>query len=258
MMKLVKRFIFLICLFFIFGSLVDAKQVDVHLFWGEGCPHCAHEKDFLKDINKKYDDVSINLYEVWNNESNALLLDDVKSSFGSENSSSVPYTVVGNRSFSGYNANIGLQIENAIKDCSKMKCSNVVGDISKNGKFTVDVDKSMNDKVVIPIIGEVNAKNVSLPIVAVVIGFVDGFNPCAMWILLFLISVLIGIPSKKKRWLIGLTFLLTSAFVYFLFMVAWLNITLQIKDVVVLRIIIAFVGLIGGFINLRSYFKSTS
>lgn len=77
-----------------------------------------------------------------------------------------------------------------------------------------------------------------------------------MWVLLFLITVLIGMNDRKKMWILGSTFLITSAVVYLLFMVAWLNITLKMRDIAILRMIIAFIALIAGAINLNSYFKA--
>ena len=108
----------------------------------------------------------------------------------------------------------------------------------------------------LPLIGKVNMKNVSLTTSAIVIGLVDGFNPCAMWILLFLISVLIGMKDRKRMWTLGLTFLLTSALVYMLIMLSWINIAVKITTIVWIRNIIALVAIIGGLLNLRSFIKS--
>ena len=83
--------------------------------------------------------------------------------------------------------------------------------------------KEENSTFDLPILGEVDAKDVSLPLIAVVLGFVDGFNPCAMWILIFLITMLFTMKDKKKMWILGLTFILTSGVVYLLFMLTWLK-----------------------------------
>ena len=108
---------------------------------------------------------------------------------------------------------------------------------------------------VIPILGEIDAKKVSLPLVAIVIGAVDGFNPCAMWVLLFLIGMLFHMKDKKKMWILGITFLLTSAVMYLLIMAAWLKVALSFMTVVWLRIFIAIVALVAGLVNLNSYIK---
>ena len=107
----------------------------------------------------------------------------------------------------------------------------------------------------VPLLGKVNVKKVSLPLIAISIGLVDGFNPCAMWVLLFLISMLIGMKDRKRMWIIGLSFLLTSALIYLLFMVAWLNAATLLLSINIVRVIIGFVAIIGAIINLSSYIK---
>jgi cytochrome c biogenesis protein CcdA len=77
-----------------------------------------------------------------------------------------------------------------------------------------------------------------------------------MWVLLFLISVLIGMKDRRRMWAIGLTFLLTSAFVYLLIMLSWISIAVKITTIVWVRNVIAVIAVIGGVINLKSFFKS--
>ena len=255
-MKLIKKIFLAICLFWLIPMIGQAKEeVDLYLFWGDGCPHCAHEKEFLKELQQEDKDLNLHLYEVWNDEDNAELMEKVKESFDLETTSSVPFTVIGNRVFSGYSDSIASQIEDAIKTCHKERCENVVGKIASGSNIKVEEKNTMSDIVDLPILGIVNVKDVSLPLIAVVIGFVDGFNPCAMWILIFLISMLLGMKNKKRMWALGLTFLATSALPYLLFMVAWLSITLKISQILIVRIIIAIIALIGGIVNLRSFIK---
>ena len=134
------------------------------------------------------------------------------------------------------------------------KADRAKGVILVNGKNILDGDS--NTKRHIPIIGDIDMKTVSLPLVSIVIGFVDGFNPCAMWVLLFLITMLFNMKDKKKMWILGMTFLVTSALVYLLIMLAWLNVAVSFTGNNIIRMLIALVALIGGFINLRSYVRS--
>lgn len=76
-----------------------------------------------------------------------------------------------------------------------------------------------------------------------------------MWILIFLISMLITIEDKKKMYLLGTTFILVSAIIYYLFMVSWLNITIFLGSITIIKIIIASAAIIGGGYNLYSFFK---
>lgn len=147
----------------------------------------------------------------------------------------------------GFNTTISSQIEDKIKSISN---DNNVNNDDKNDQKE---DKTIYD---IPLIGKVDIKKVSVLLVSIVIGIVDGFNPCAMWVLLFLISTLLGMKDRKRMWIIGLTFLLTSALVYMVIMLGWLEIVVNITTSILIRNIIAVIAVIGGLINLRTFIKS--
>ena len=135
-------------------------------------------------------------------------------------------------------------------------------DGSYDGKKIVDEfgkeEKKTDEEVTVdvPFFGKFNLKNFSLTSAAALIGLIDGFNPCAMWILLFLISVLIGMKDRKRMWALGLTFLVTSALVYMLIMLSWISIAVKITTIVWVRNIIAVVAIVGAIINLKSFFAS--
>jgi thiol-disulfide isomerase/thioredoxin len=262
--RIIKLCLLLVIL--LFPLVVNAKENNntLYLFHGDGCPHCAEEINYLNSIEKKYKNLKIVKYEVWYNEENSEFLTDVKSSFGVDNSY-VPTTIIGNTIFTGYSESAGSKIERAIKFYSENEYIDQVQNI-KNGTFdsnslTDDFEKEEEKSdsemtIKLPLLGKVNLKRVSLTSAAVVIGLVDGFNPCAMWILLFLISILIGMKNKKRMWALGLAFLITSALVYMLIMLSWIQIAVKITTVIWIRNIIAGVALIGSFINIRSYLKS--
>ena len=259
-MKYLKLLIITFIIFLINPIGIMAKEkVDLYLFYSDACPHCAKEKIFLEDMKSKYNNLNIHLYEV-SNEENDKLMGEVKSTLNSDNPY-VPYTVIGTRSYTGYNDNVGSQIEASIKEYSNKKHRDIVGEILGTS-IKPDDDELFEDdpinegNVTIPILGEINPKEVSLPIIAIVIGTIDGFNPCAMWVLLFLISMLLGMKDRKRMWALGLTFLVTSAFIYLLFMVAWLKISMSISSIGWVKLLIALVALAGGFVNLKSYYKS--
>ena len=245
-------------------TLVSAKEVNLYLFHGDGCPHCAKEREYLKEIEKEYDDVNIHLYEVWYDTDNQELMEKVKKELNSS-TNYVPLTIIGDKYTVGFNDNTKLMIKNNIEKCLKEECEDVVGNVlaGKTANETTikkevkeqkkDKEDSIKD---LPILGKVDVKKVSLPIIAAVIGLVDGFNPCAMWVLVFLISMLLGTKDRKKMWILGLTFLFTSAFIYLLFMVAWLNVAIKMNTVIWLRITIAIIAIIAAFINLKSFYKS--
>lgn len=77
-----------------------------------------------------------------------------------------------------------------------------------------------------------------------------------MWVLLFLISMLIGMKDKRRMWTLGITFLLTSALIYLLFMLAWLNVANLLTSISFVRLLIGLVAICGAFVNLYGYFKN--
>ena len=264
-MKKIIRLLLVFIITLLFPLFVNAKEkVTLYLFHGDGCPHCAAEIEYLDSISSKYKNLEIIKYEVWYNEENANLLKDVESSFELTRSG-VPTTVIGDILIQGFGSGTGEKIERAINFYENNSYTDQIQKI-KEGTFNKEdlnkdfdeleekTDNSMTIKV--PLLGKTNLKKISLVSSAIVIGLIDGFNPCAMWILLFLISVLIGMKNRKRMWALGLTFLTTSALVYMLIMLSWISIAVKITTIIWVRNIIAIVALIGAIINIRSYIKS--
>ena len=245
----------------LFPMAINAEEVNLYLFHSQDCTHCQSERKWLESIKDKYDNLNIYEYEITRNSDNSALLDKVKERLSST-SNYVPFTVIGEQHWIGWNEDNKAKIIEAIEnyDFSKRDIVNeAINNVSgeKIGNTEVPIEDS-DDKTefTVPVLGKIDAKKVSLPIMAMVIGFVDGFNPCAMWVLIFLISMLLGMKDKKKMWTLGLTFLISSGLVYLLFMLAWLNIAVSLSSIRWIQLIISAVALIGAFVNLRSYFKS--
>ena len=142
------------------------------------------------------------------------------------------------------------------KKINGMTSSEVKAEILKNleKELNEDIEKLEKNIVDLPIIGKKVIKGYYIPIVAIILGFIDGFNPCAMWILLFIINMLFNMKDKKRMWILGFAFLFTSAFVYFLAMLGLKSI-LSILAVGIVQKLIALVALIGGIVNLNSFRK---
>lgn len=222
------------------GIKVDNKKINLYMFKGYGCPHCAQEEKWLKEIANEYGDyLNIYEFEVWYNEENSNYLNEVRSVLGDTKSNGVPYTVIGDSYFVGYSEAIGSRIESKIKEYIKLD----------------ENTSSSTDSADIPVLGNVDMKTVSIPLVAVVLGFIDGFNPCAMWILLLLINMCIMAKDKKKMKIIGLTFVLVSGLIYFLSMLG-IGIILDLTTVIYIRTIIACLAIIFGIYNLYVYIKT--
>ena len=264
----IKKFLIILVVSLIFLPISvkadNNETVNLYLFYGKGCPHCKALEEYLDEIESDYPNLKVHLYETWYSRTNSKKLNKISSLLDKE-VKGVPFTIIGGKSFSGFSGNeTGEEIKEAIEYYSKTenKCNDVVGNylkVTEENEYEDCYENSMskkNFKVSVPFIGEVALKNLSLPIISILLGLLDGFNPCAMWILLFLISMLLNMKDKKKMWLLGITFLIASAIMYLLFMVSWFNLAKYIGSILYVRIIISIVAIIGGIINLRDYFKN--
>ena len=257
-MKYIKYFLLMLFLLLVTNNVYAKEKVKLYLFYGDGCPHCASEKEFVDKLQQDDNNLEVIMYEVRHNEENAILMNEVKASLD-KNNQYVPFTVIGKESFTGFNSSFENAIKNAIENCEKNKCVDIVSTI-KNSE-TIDNQKIeeteiKKDTITLPFLGNVEIKSVSLPLIAIILGLVDGFNPCAMWVLIFLISMLIGANNRKRMVSLGTLFLTTSALIYALFMVAWLKIVLTMTQIAMIKIAIGLVALIGAGWNLYSFYKS--
>lgn len=242
-------------LFFILPvtALANNDQADVYLFWAEGCPHCAVEKEFLAELVKQdayKNKVEIHLYEVSEQGSlQALKMFAEKLDFSI---SSVPITVIDNWYVIGFNeASIASDIQSHIDAVLTLEGSRLP--VSPN---VGELPELETNKIDLPVIGTIDLKVWSLPAITIIMGLLDGFNPCAMWALLFLISLLLGMNDRKRMWILGSAFIVISSLVYFVFMAAWLNLIIFLGFIIWVRLLIGLVALFGGGVNLRKFWQN--
>lgn len=246
-----KKLILFVFSFFVLIN-VSAKTAKVYLFYGDGCPHCAEFEKFVSKNKDKYNFEVIS-YETWYSKENSELLSKLYERFN-DKKAGVPYIVIGNQRLVGWSSTIEEQFISLVKKNRQNDYCSIVEDVI-NGTENCEVGTDITGKVKVPFIGYVEPEEASLGLIAMIIGLVDGFNPCAMWVLLFLLSVLINMKDRKRMWAIGFAFLFTSAAVYFLIMGSWISVVSKMSDIIVLRNIIAVIAVIGGLYNLYSYFK---
>jgi len=212
------------------------NQAEINFFYSAICPHCAKEEEFLKELKNQYPEIEIKEYEVISSQENQKILNEFyeKYQVPQKERGWVPVTFTPTKYFIGFTEQIGAEIESCIKEC-------LLG------------EKPTSQKIKIPILGEVDLSKMSLPVLTLTIGALDGLNPCAMWILLFLIALLINTRSRKRMWLIGGTFILASGIVYYLILTAWLNLFLAISYVNLTRILIGVFALGVGAWQIKTF-----
>ena len=259
-----KMFLKVILLLFILSPVfVNAKEVNLYLFHSKDCLHCKAELKWLNEIKDDYDYLNVHEFEVTRNEDNSGLLEKVKTKFQT-NTPYVPFTVIGEQYWIGFGDNTKSEILEYIETYDN-NSRNIVEEAiqgnldvveKNNNQDEEDTENATKYEKDIPLLGKVNVKEVSIPLMSIVIGLVDGFNPCAMWILIFLISILMGMNNRKRMWILGLTFIITSALVYLGFMFAWFNVAVSLLQIMWVRFIVALFAIIGAGINLNSWYKS--
>ena len=255
-----KKYLLLLLLVFLIPIKVLANEtVNIYVFHNQECPHCKRAITYLNELQENDANIKIYTYEISQetNAYNRTLFHKAEEALDIE-VMSVPFVVIGNNYYIGFNDNfkdtyvetINFYKNNNYKD----KVGIALGLIDDNTNEEISLENK-DYKLDIPLLGTIDLKKLSLPVISIVIGLVDGFNPCAMWVLIFLITILFNIKDKRKMWILGLTFILASAFVYFLFMMAWLKMSDFVNSVSTLKIIISLFAITFGIINVYKYFK---
>lgn len=227
-------------------SGTDGK-LQLHFFYLDTCQHCAKQKIFNERLKDKYPEVEFAYHEV-SRAREAGIMERMGAEIGFS-AESVPVTVICGQYFEGYRSDetTGAEIDKAISDCVGKK---------EDQKQAISRNNETKNKVEIPILGEISPADYSLPALAVVLGLIDGFNPCAMWVLVYMIGIALTLRDRRKIWILVGAFVLSSGALYFLFMTAWLNAFLLIGYLRIVTILVGLAALGGGIISIREYIRT--
>lgn len=226
------------------GTASPGEGYKVYFFYLPGCSHCEAQEPFNEKLESEYPSINITPHDATTPAGIALLHEKL-GELGVENEPDFPITIFGNQAFGGWESEetTGRAIEEALQQCLAGKCPPPTGEEPKH-------------KIKLPFIGEISLADYSLPALAIILGLVDGFNPCAMWVLVYLISIVATLRDRKRIWLICGSFVLASGILYFLFMSVWLNAFLLIGYVKPVTVVIGLVALGGGALQVREVIKT--
>ncbi len=245
------------------------RSVQVYYFWQDGCPHCARAMAFLPSLEERWPSVSVQSFEVSRVGHASDLYRLTVLRLGIERPA-VPLIVVGERYFLGYDRDetSGRAISQAVGECFEVRlCPDLIGALQRSlrtsgtqarGELTerpaaTATELALPETVDLPFIGSVGLASLSLPLLTVVLAAADGFNPCAMWVLIFLIGLLLGMEDRRRMWLLGGAFLFATAAVYLVFMAAWLNVFLLLGALVWIRYAVGLFALGAGGYYLHQF-----
>jgi hypothetical protein len=193
---------------------MSAAPVRVYMFYGETCAHCAQEEQWLADLVRTNPDIELHSYEVYYNTQSADLFKDFTAAYDAEETG-VPTTFVGSHIVVGFSDALAQEIRKAIEE----ERSSPSVDPFQRYHFYKSTGNVLphDNRLAAPLLAG------ALGTLAVTMGLLDGLNPCAFFVLLFLLSVLVRAGSRWRMGFIGALFVLVSGAMYFLFMAAWLN-----------------------------------
>jgi thiol-disulfide isomerase/thioredoxin len=240
------------------------KAIRIHFFYAENCPHCREEKPFLENLQRKFPRLEIIIYDVWKEKESLGLMVALSKAAGYE-MVSTPTTILEDRVWIGFNPGIATEIEAGVLDCLERDCPDDLQHILHMGKPSrppaaaekqVELRVSGKDATTVdlPFFGHVEPGSLSLPAFTVMLGLVDSFNPCAFFVLIFLLGLLVHAHSRRIMLVIGGTFVFFSGFIYFLFMAAWLNLFLVAGQMPAITRGAGVVALVLAVINIKDYF----
>jgi len=237
-------------LFAVLSAPPALAEVRAWLFWHEGCPHCAGARAALAGIAEAEPDLVLTEVELGESPDGDALFDWASVQFGNA-TSAVPFFIVGEAATVGFSDGLGTPdtYRAMIADCRASGCADL---LSTRAPVRVPGMVAAGE-VTLPLIGTVTLAGLSLPVLTVVLAAVDGFNPCAMWVLAILIGFLLGVQDRWRMWLLGLVFLGTTGVMYFAIMAAWLNVVLWIGALAWLRLAVGAAALAAGAWYLKSW-----
>lgn len=212
------------------------QETILEVYVREGCPHCIRAEKFLQEFNQQRPGLRI-VYRFVDDDDQALADLINHSKQADVWPPGVPSFVI--------NGQIIVGFDNA---------EHTGGVLSALVDQTTRNTPKQFDSVESPLFGKLSVSELGMPLFTLAIGLLDGFNPCAMWVLLFLLSFLVHLHDRKRMAVIAGTFVLVSGLIYYAFMAAWLNIFLFIGFSTAIRILLGTLALFMGGVNIKDAF----
>jgi cytochrome c biogenesis protein CcdA/glutaredoxin len=202
--------------------------VTLVLFHGDGCPHCAAERAFLDELTATHPQLRVEAHEVWYDQQGQDLLMATADKLGFE-PTGVPVTIIGERVWIGFDSTTAQEITAVVEAAALPATVPMRGPSSAR---TVDV----------PLVGEVDLAGTSLLASTLAIGFVDGVNPCSLWVLSLLLAMVLNRGSRGRVLLVGTVFLTVTAGMYAIYMAGMYSAASYLSGMGWLRLLVAVVA----------------
>jgi len=215
-----------------------ARCTTVEYFYRTGCPHCDRAARFLQQLQRDHPGISIISQDVFDGNTGQPRFIEQINRFGIDRPG-VPLMVICDSYVLGF--------EDARTTGEQIRTS-----LGLSADPPV-VTSALRPVVELPLFGRIDVDDYGLTFFTIVIGLIDGFNPCAMWVLLFLLTLLVNMKSRTRIIIVAGTFVLVSGVVYFAFMAAWLNLFLIMGFSRLMQLTVGIVALLIGVVHIKDY-----
>ncbi len=254
----------IVALFAVASLYAVEPKTTVTVFVRNGCTHCQAEEAFLDALQKERSDITVRYYRLENATDRAVW---EKFTTQVETSKVTPITVVGDRYIVGFDKaeTTGKDILNLIDKAQKNKLQTDLSKLTKkdeqgvastcDSEGLVPCEVNPSYMVNLPLIGKIDANKYPLLFMSALFGFFDGFNPCAMWVLITFLMILLQVGDRKKMFLFAGTFILAEAIMYSLILVVWYKTWDFVQLDTIITPIVGLVSIFGGVMFLREWHK---
>jgi thiol-disulfide isomerase/thioredoxin len=234
----------------------EAARPRLYYFSAANCSHCQALAPHLDALLARHPGIELVEHDIWRQPSAVQLLINLLATHG-ETLVGTPTILLGDRYWVGVDQFTLVEIETVIETCLRHGCADAMARLSTpaTARQLPPPAAAVDDSTLtLPLIGAVDPRQASLPLVTIVLGLLDSINPCAFFVLLFLLSLMVHAHSRGRMLTVGLVFVLFSGLVYFLFMAAWLNLFLATGGIAVVTLLAGMVALLIGACNVKDYF----
>ncbi len=220
------------------------SRVHLYFFWSARCPHCLAARPYIEDLPTRHPWIELHSMEISRSQENLQRYIDMAAALGQQ-ARSVPALLFCGRMKVGWDSaeTSGAELLGELTACREQAA----------GKSPPPA-KVADNRLRLPLVGEIDAGALSLPVLTLVIAGMDAFNPCAFFVLLFLLSLLVHQQDRRRMLLIGGVYVFFSGAMYFAFMAAWLGLFRVMGSLPWVTLAAGLVALLIGALNVKDFF----
>ena len=225
-------------------------KIHLYFFWTKSCPHCQLAKPYVETLAKKTPWLNLHSFSLTDDKSNISRYADMAWELEQE-ARKVPAFIFCGQMEVGYDQDhtTGVFLTDKLQQCYQAALGG-----KKNEDVKISTTDTQTAPINIPLLPDIDINSLSLPLLTVVLAGLDSFNPCAFFVLLALMSLLVHARSRARMFAIGGIFVFFSGFIYFLFMVAWLNLFLVIGQLAWVTLAAGIIAVVLAVINIKDFF----